>query len=214
MDTLTVSEIFLSIQGEGTRAGLPCTLIRLTGCNLRCAWCDTRHAYEGGRQMSVADVLARVGELGCPLVEVTGGEPLAQPHATLLLRALCDAGYETLLETNGSLDVRGVDGRVVRIVDFKCPSSGQADRNLWANVDCLRPGDEVKFVVADRADYDFARQAVERHRLAEQCTVLLSPVLDRLAPAELAGWILTDGLGVRLSLQLHRILWPDAQRGV
>jgi len=211
---LTVSEIFSSIQGEGTRAGRPCTLVRLSGCNLRCHWCDTQYALTGGRRMSVGDVLGRVEELGCKLVEVTGGEPLTQPAALELLRALADAGYETLLETNGSLDISPVDRRVVRIVDFKCPSSGEQANNLWANVSRLRAADEVKFVVADRADYEFARRALQQHALSERCAVVFSPVFGRLAPAALAEWILADGLDVRLSLQLHRIIWPDADRGV
>jgi len=213
-DLLKVSEIFSSIQGECARAGRPCTLVRLSGCNLRCRWCDTRYALTGGREMSVGEVLGRVEELGCKLVEVTGGEPLTQPAALELLRALADAGHETLLETNGSLDISPVDRRVARIVDFKCPSSGQQANNLWDNVSHLRAADEVKFVLADRADYAFAREALRLHALRRRCAVVFSPVFGRLAPARLAEWILADGLDVRLSLQLHRIIWPHADRGV
>ena len=211
---LRVNEIFLSIQGEGTRAGLPCVLVRLTGCNLRCDWCDTQYSWNEGDLLSVSEVLRRVGALGCKRVELTGGEPLLQDTAPDLLARLCDAGYETLLETNGSIDISMVDPRVVRIVDFKCPSSGQSERNLWDNVRHLAQGDEVKLVIADRADYEYARDVTLRHALIGRCTVIFSPVVLRLAPATLAQWILADALDVRLGLQLHRIIWPDQDRGV
>lgn len=213
-NTLIVNEIILTIQGEGTRAGAPCVLVRLTGCNLDCAWCDTRHARTEGREMSIDDILARVSRLDCPMVELTGGEPLDQPAAPKLLEAFCDAGFETLLETNGSLDISPVDKRVVRIVDIKCPDSGQTDRMLWSNIQQLRPTDEVKFVIASRADYDFAQDTVKNHRLADLCTVIFSPVADSVAAADLAQWIIQDKLPVRMGLQLHKIIWPDAQRGV
>ena len=212
--TLLVNEIFRSIQGEGTRAGLPCTLVRLTGCNLRCSWCDTPHARKEGRWASPDEVLARVAEFGCPRVEVTGGEPLMQSETPGLLRRLCEAGYETLLETNGSMDISDVDERVVRIVDFKCPSSGEQPANRWQNVPHLTQRDEVKFVLADRTDFDFACDAVATHDLTARCAVIFSPILGRLAPATLAEWILGAGLDVRLGLQLHRIIWPRQDRGV
>ena len=212
--TLRVCEIFRSLQGEGTRAGRPCTMVRLAGCNLRCAWCDTAYAWQAGRERTVDDVLARVGRLGGDLVEVTGGEPLLQPAAPRLLRRLLDAGAETLLETNGSLDLACVPQGVVKIVDFKCPASGQAEGNLWANVRHLTGRDEVKFVLADRADYDFARAAIAEHDLPGRCVVIFSPVAGRLAPALLAEWILADRLPVRLGLQLHRMIWPQRDRGV
>ena len=211
---LSVSEVFLSIQGEGSRAGLPCAFVRLAGCNLRCAWCDTPYAWEGGESLSVDDVLGKVASLGCPRVEVTGGEPLAQPGAAELLRRLCDAGCETLLETNGSRDIGVVDPRVARIVDFKCPSSGQAHANRWENVELLTDRDEVKLVLADRADYEFAHAMMVEHELRERCGVILSPVHGRLDPADLAKWVLADGLDVRLGLQLHKIIWPGRDRGV
>jgi 7-carboxy-7-deazaguanine synthase len=211
---LIVNEIILSIQGEGTRAGMPCVLVRLTGCNLDCSWCDTIHARTEGDEMSVDEILAYVGRLGCGLVELTGGEPLYQEHAAGLLEAFCNAGFETLLETNGSLDISQVDERVVRIVDFKCPASGESDRILWANVEQLRPADEAKFVIADREDYEFARSAVAKHSLDERCTVIFSPAAGRLDPAYLAQWILQDNLPVRLGIQLHKIIWPDKDRGV
>jgi len=211
---LRVNEIFLSIQGEGVRAGRPCVLIRLTGCPLRCAWCDTPYAYDEGEPMAIDAICTIVAEFGCPLVEVTGGEPLAQPATPALLTTLCEAGYEVLLETSGACDIAEIDPRVVRIVDIKCPASGEADKMLWENLQHLRPADEVKFVLADRADYDYARDVIARHDLADACTVLMGPVADQLGPAELAAWILADRLTVRLNLQLHKTLWPAKERGV
>ena len=215
---LKVNEIFLTIQGEGTRAGLPCVLVRLSGCNLRCRWCDTRYAWSEGRPMALEDVLAEVRRLRCRRVELTGGEPLLQAAALELLSRLCEDGMEVLLETNGSVDIGPVDERVVRIMDVKCPSSGADGATRWENVALLRPRDEVKFVLADRADYEFARGLVHRHQLAGRCPVLFSPVMvgpdAQLEPALLAKWVLEDGLDVRLSLQLHKILWPGKDRGV
>jgi 7-carboxy-7-deazaguanine synthase len=210
---LSVCEIFLSIQGEASRAGLPCALVRLAGCNLDCVWCDTRYAREGGSEMTVDEVLARLGEFACRRVEITGGEPLCQPGSLELMRRLCDDGWEVLLETNGSLDIAPVDERVVRIVDFKCPASGQSGRTLWSNVEHLRRGDEVKFVLADRGDYDYAVAVLARRRIADRCAVVFTPAHGRLDPARLAQWILADGLDVRLGLQLHRIVWPGEDRG-
>jgi 7-carboxy-7-deazaguanine synthase len=212
--TLTVSEIFRSLQGEGTRAGLPCTFVRLAGCNLRCAWCDTPYARGGGEAMDLEDVLGRVGALGGDRVEVTGGEPLIQPGTPALLARLGELAREVLLETNGSMDIAPVDARVVRIVDFKCPSSGQAARNRWENAEQLTPRDEVKFVIADRADFAFACRRVVRHGLGPRCAVIFSPAAGRLRLDELAAWILDSGLDVRLGVQLHRIIWPDRDRGV
>lgn len=164
--------------------------------------------------MSIDDILAYVARLGCGTVELTGGEPLAQPGAAELLEAFCNAGFETLIETNGSIDISPIDPRVVRIVDVKCPASGQSDKVLWSNIEHLRPADEVKFVIADRQDYDFAKNAVAARGLDERCTVIFSSVADSLDPAELAKWILQDSLSVRLGLQLHKIIWPDKDRGV
>jgi len=213
-EALIVNEIFLSIQGEASRAGLPCTFVRLSGCNLRCAWCDTVYAQEQGQPMSLDEVLARVEEFPCRRVEVTGGEPLSQPATLELLRRLCEAGYETLLETNGSLDVGAVDLRVAKIVDFKCPSSRQSASNHWANVAHLNERDEVKFVIADRRDYEFARAAISKRGIMDKCPVIFSPAHERCGPAELAGWILADGLDVRVGLQLHKIIYPGEERGV
>lgn len=215
MTTLVVNEIFHSIQGESSHAGRPCVFIRLTYCNLRCVWCDTSYAFEEGAPMSVGAILAAVAKTGCRLVEVTGGEPLMQKGVGELFTALCAGGYETLVETGGSLDIGSIDPRVKRIVDFKCPGSGMEKRNMWENVRHLRPGDEVKFVVADRADYDWALEKVREHGLEGRIPVLISPVFGVLDPALLAGWILASGLrGVRLQLQMHKFIWEPSLRGV
>jgi 7-carboxy-7-deazaguanine synthase len=210
---LRVNEIFYSLQGEASFAGRPCVLVRLTGCHLRCVWCDSEHAFYEGEWLTREEVLARVRAFDCPLVELTGGEPLLQPGALPLLAALCDAGYEVLLETSGAVDIAPVDPRVRRIVDVKCPGSGEAGRNHWPNLDLLRPTDELKMVLADEADYEWGRELVLERRLHERCPVWFSPVAGALPPARLAGWILRDRLPVRLQLQLHKLLWGDA-RGV
>jgi 7-carboxy-7-deazaguanine synthase len=212
-ERLKVNEIFYSLQGESTRAGQPCVLVRLTGCHLRCGWCDTAYAFYEGEWLSRDEVLERVAAFGCPLVELTGGEPLLQPGALPLLAALCDAGYEVLLETSGAVDIAAVDPRVRRIVDVKCPGSGEAERNLWSNLDLLRPTDELKLVLADEADYRWARDLVLGRQLHRRCAVHFSPVAGALPPDSLAEWILRDRLPVRLQLQLHKLLW-GAARGV
>jgi 7-carboxy-7-deazaguanine synthase len=228
-ERLRVNEIFYSIQGESTHAGRPCVLVRLTGCQMRCVWCDSEYSFYEGSWMSVEEVLAEVGRLGCGLVEVTGGEPLLQPGALPLMRRLCEHGYEVLLETGGGLDISRVDSRVRRIVDVKCPASGEHRHNLWSNLDRLTPHDELKFVVADRRDYEWAREQLHERRLAELCPVSFSPVVapvearveaplgsvgSGLEPAELAAWMLADRLPVRLGLQLHKLLWGGRTRGV
>ena len=215
--TLKVNEIYRTVLGEGLRAGSPCTIVRLTGCNLRCKWCDTTYAYEQGVEMSVDEVLARVGSPAGAMVLVTGGEPLIQPGAAELLTRLCDAGIDVVLETNGSEDISGVDPRVCRCVDVKCPGSGEAGSFLQANLDHLRPGDEVKFVLAGRGDFDFARDFIGRYDLSARCAVILSPAAGEVRPGEVAEWMLAEPhlpKGVRLGLQLHRIIWPEATRGV
>jgi 7-carboxy-7-deazaguanine synthase len=211
-ETLRVSEIFHSIQGESTRVGLPTTFVRLTGCPLRCIWCDTEYAFAGGEVMSIADVQARIANLGCPNVCVTGGEPLAQKTCLPLLKALCDAGYSVSLETSGALDIGDVDARVSRIVDLKAPDSGEVEKNRWANIDVLTRNDELKLVLASEADYQWAKRMLAEHRLSERCPVLFSPVADRLAPDRLAEWILRDRLPVRFQLQLHKAIW-GGERG-
>ena len=213
-ERLKVNEIFYSIQGESTFAGRPCVLVRLTGCQMRCTWCDTEYSFYEGSWMRVDDVVSDVLAFGCPLVEVTGGEPLLQPGVHPLMSELCDRGLEVLLETGGGLDISGVDSRVRRIVDLKCPASGEASNNHWPNVDALRPTDEVKLVLADRGDYEWARDAIRKHRIDRRCTVHLSPVWDALEPAELASWVLEDRLPARVSTQLHKTLWGAETRGV
>ena len=214
-ETLRVCEIYRSIQGESSRVGLPCVLVRLAGCNLNCSWCDTPHAKaDAGEEMTIDEVLARVASFGCPRVELTGGEPLLQPAAITLLERFCQAGYETLLETNGSLDISTVDPQVRRIVDIKCPASNAAEANLWSNLDHLTRHDEVKFVIAGRADYEYARQVGGEYKLTHRCEVIFSPAVGAVTGAELAKWILADNLDVRLGMQLHKILWPNEEKGV
>ena len=208
---LRITEIFASLQGESTRVGLPTVFVRLTGCPLRCSWCDTAYAFSGGETRTLDDILAEVAGHGLRHVCVTGGEPLAQKGCLALLAALCDADHDVSLETSGALDIAGVDPRVSRIMDLKAPGSGELARNRLENLALLNARDELKFVLADAADYEWAKQQIADHRLAERCTVLLSPVAGALDPAELAGWIVRDRLPVRFQLQLHKILWNDAR---
>jgi 7-carboxy-7-deazaguanine synthase len=207
--TLRITEIFHSIQGESSRVGLPSVFIRLTGCPLRCTWCDTAYAFSGGEPMTVADILMKVADLGCRTVCVTGGEPLAQKACLDLLSALCDAGYSVSLETSGALDVAAVDQRVAKIMDIKAPGSGEADKNLWANLDHLTARDEIKLVLASADDYAWAVDLLQQRRLDHTCSVLFSPVQGQLDPAHLAEWILRDRLPVRFQLQLHKVLWGN-----
>ncbi len=213
-ERLRINEIFYSIQGESTFAGRPCVLVRLTGCQMRCTWCDTEYSFYEGAWMRVDDVIERVLSFDCPLAEVTGGEPLLQPGVHTLMSGLCDRGLEVLLETGGGLDISGVDPRVRRIVDLKCPASGEAANNHWPNLRHLRSTDEVKLVVQDRGDYEWARNAIRKQGIDRLCTVHLSPVSDALEPAELASWVLEDRLPARVSLQLHKTLWGSEERGV
>ena len=208
---LRITEIFASIQGESTWVGLPTVFVRLTGCPLRCSWCDTAYAFTGGENRSLDEVLAEVARHGLKHVCVTGGEPLSQKGCLPLLSALCDAGYAVSLETSGALDIGAVDPRVSRIMDLKAPGSGEVERNLYDNIAQLKADDEVKFVLANADDYAWAKQQIATHRLAERCTVLLSPVAGELDPAQLAEWIVRDRLPVRFQLQLHKILWNDAR---
>jgi 7-carboxy-7-deazaguanine synthase len=212
---LTISEIFSSIQGESTYAGLPCAFVRLTGCDLRCRWCDTPYAFTGGRSMTVDEVIDAVLRLQVPLVEVTGGEPLLQHDVYPLMDGLLARALTVLVETGGHLSLDRIPTGVVRIVDVKCPASGESHRNHWANLDSLRPADQVKFVVQDRDDYVFARSALHTHELAARCaSILFSPVHGVLPPADLAAWILADQLPVRLQLQVHKFIWGAEARGV
>ena len=209
--TLRVTEIFHSIQGESSRVGLPTVFVRLTGCPLRCVWCDTEYAFSGGESMTIGEIAQRVAGFGCATVCVTGGEPLAQKNCLPLLAALCDSGHSVSLETSGALDIGGVDPRVARIVDLKAPGSGEQKKNRWENLELLTSGDELKFVLASSNDYDWAVTACRQHRLFERCAVLFSPVQGQLDPAQLAQWIMDDRLPVRFQLQLHKVLWGSAK---
>ncbi len=209
MTTLRLTEIFLSIQGEANAIGWPTVFIRLTGCPLRCVWCDTNYSFTGGEKIDLDDVVARVDAFGVRHVCVTGGEPLAQRACIPLLAALCDRGYAVSLETSGALDVSAVDPRVSKVVDIKCPGSGEVARNHLENIALLAPGDQLKFVIADRADYDWSVSMVRSRALAERCTVLFSPVTETLAAAQLADWIVADRLPVRFQMQLHKVLWGN-----
>jgi 7-carboxy-7-deazaguanine synthase len=212
---LTVNEIFFSIQGEGTRAGLPCVFVRLTGCPLRCVYCDTAYAFHEGERRGEAEVLAEIDRFPCRLVLLTGGEPLAQPAAFPFVSMLADRGWRVLVETSGHVPLDALDARAVAIVDVKTPASGEVARMHWPNLDRLRPADEVKFVIADRADYEWARALVAERALADRCAaVLFSPVHGTLDPGTLAEWVLADGVPARLQVQLHKYLWPGVERGV
>jgi len=211
---LTVNEIFHSIQGESTRAGHPCVFVRLTACDLRCTWCDTPYAFYEGRKMSVDDVVKAVDQYGCPLVEITGGEPLLQDEVYPLMQRLLDGGHTVMLETGGHRPIDRVPGDVIKVVDVKCPGSGEADKNHWPNLDALAPHDEVKFVIADRADYEFARDVVTGKLRDRTGAILFSPVHGTLDPKLLSEWVLADRLPVQVQLQLHKFIWHPSTRGV
>lgn len=213
--SLTINEIFFSIQGESTQAGRPCVFVRLTACDLRCSWCDTPYAFTEGRKASVAEVADEVGRYGCSLVEITGGEPLLQEDVYPLMQEFLARGCTVMLETGGHRSIARVPPSVVKIIDVKCPASGESHRTDWANLDALAPHDQVKFVVQDRGDYEFAKNTMDRFRLTSRCeAVLISPVHGVLDPRTLAGWILADRLPVRLQLQLHKYIWHPDTRGV
>lgn len=207
-DSLKITEIFRSVQGESDSAGWPTVFVRLTGCPLRCVWCDTAYAFQGGEWMEIDSVMQRVADLGTRHVCVTGGEPLAQKRCLELLKGLCNAGHSVSLETSGALPVAEVDPRVVKVLDLKAPGSGESGRNLWANLDDLQRHDQIKFVIADRADFDWAAEQIRTHDLA-RWDVLLSPVWETLPPSTLADWLLESELEARLQVQLHKVLWGD-----
>ncbi len=212
---LLVHEIYRSVQGESTFAGLPCVFVRCAVCDSRCRWCDTPHAFTQGEPLPRPTVLARALAFDCPLVEVTGGEPLLQPDVLPLMSELADAGRTVLLETSGAHDITPVDRRVHVILDLKCPDSGECHRNRWANLDALKPTDQIKFVIASRRDWDWAAATIRQHRLDDRFQCLVSPVFGSLPPVELAGWLLDSGLNrVRLQLQLHKFIWGPTTRGV
>ncbi|MFN2239847.1 MAG: radical SAM protein [Thermoanaerobaculia bacterium] len=209
---IRITEIFHSIQGESTHVGRPCIFIRLAGCNLRCVWCDSEYTFTGGEKMSVEEILEKIRPWPTRLVEVTGGEPLAQKESFDLIARLCDEGYEVLIETSGSIDTEPVDPRAKIILDVKCPGSGEESKNYWPNLERLRSHDEVKFVIADRVDYEYARD-LTRERLAGR-TVIFSPVWGALPLADLAAWMLEDGVEARMQVQLHKLIWGAEARGV
>ena len=213
---LRVTEVFRSIQGESTHAGRPCTFVRLTGCPMRCVWCDSEYTFTGGDHVSIETILQQVRAFGCQLVEVTGGEPLAQKEAFELIRRLCDADFEVLIETGGYVSTANVDQRAKVILDVKCPASGEAERNDWSNLERLQPDrDEVKFVVVDRADWEFAKEIIERFQLqARTRAILISPAWGQVDLRELADWIAGSGLNIRMQLQVHKYIWGPEARGV
>ena len=211
---MKVNEIFFSIQGESTYAGLPCAFVRLAGCNLRCTYCDTRHAYEEGERQMAGQVIEALKRFPASLVEITGGEPLLQEETPSLISALAEQGYKVLVETNGSVSIRGIDARATIIMDIKCPGSGMSEKMMWKNIGLLRPHDEIKFVLTGRNDYRWAIEIIEKYRLQEKRTVHMSPAFGVLEPHRLASWILEDGVNVRLHLQLHKYVWPAVKRGV
>jgi 7-carboxy-7-deazaguanine synthase len=209
---LKITEIFFSLQGEARTVGCPTVFVRLTGCPLRCQYCDTAYAFTGGQWLELDEILSKVASYGARHVTVTGGEPLAQPNCLPLLQKLCDAGYSVSLETGGANDISQVDARVSKVMDLKTPASGESARNLWSNLQHIAAGDQIKFVICDRKDYEWAKQAIEEHGLAQRCEVLISPSHTQQPAAELADWVLADRLPVRFQIQLHKYLWGD-QRG-
>ena len=211
---MLINEIFKSIQGESSFAGFPCSFIRVTGCNLRCSYCDTRYAYFEGKEMSIDQIVEEVKKLKCPLVEITGGEPLLNEEVYPLIDKLLAENFQLLLETNGSLDISRVDGRVARIVDIKCPSSGMSHKMYWDNIKHLRHSDEVKFVIGSRLDYVWCREIIEKYQLQKRAKISLSLMYGKLKPEKLAGWMLADNLPARLQIQLHKYIWPGRERGV
>jgi 7-carboxy-7-deazaguanine synthase len=210
---MKIAELFSSIQGESTFAGLPCTFVRTAGCNLRCSYCDTLYARAGGTEMTVGHICRVVKEAGIALVELTGGEPLLQEESYRLMDCLLGEGYRVLLETNGSVSVERLDKRVIKIMDLKCPGSGMSGHMMFSNLDLLNPDDEIKCVISDKADFDWAVRIIRDYRLVERCSVLISPVLQRLMPAQAAEWILQERLPVRLQLQQHKLIWPEKASG-
>lgn len=211
---LKVNEIFYSIQGESSKAGLPCVFVRLTYCNLRCTYCDTAYAFYEGTDYSIDDIIKKIEEYKCNLVEITGGEPLYQEESLELMKQLCNKGYVVMLETGGSLPIKNVDNRVMIIMDLKCPSSGMMKKNLYDNINYIKPTDEIKFVIGTKEDYDWAKEIISKYDLLNKCTVLFSVVFNQLEPIQLVNWILEDKLNVRFQLQLHKYIWHPETRGV
>ena len=210
---MRITEIYQSIQGESSYAGLPCVFVRTTGCDLRCSWCDSEFTFTGGTTMSLEQIMSEVEKYNCELVELTGGEPLLQHEIYDLATRLADAGYKVLIETGGHRDISKLDPRVIRIMDLKCPASGECEKNLWTNLEHLRPIDEVKFVIADRGDYEWALNTIREHQLEERVKILISTSFGSIAAAEVVVWILEDKLRARFQLQLHKYIWPPEERG-
>ena len=211
---IKINEIYLSVQGESTHTGLPCIFIRLTGCNLRCSWCDTAYAFHEGKNMSIDEILQKVENFGIHLVEITGGEPLMQDNVYTLMKRLIEKGYKVMLETGGSISLERVPKDVIKIMDLKCPGSGEQDKNNLDNLKLLAPHDEVKFVILDRKDYEWSRDIIKKYKINETAHILISPVFDKLELKEMVKWILEDQLPVRLQTQLHKIIWDKNTIGV
>ncbi len=211
---LKVNEIYNSIQGESSKAGLPCVFVRLTYCNLRCVYCDTSYAFYDGKDYSIDEIIKEVKKFGCNLVEITGGEPLVQDETSELMGRLCDEGYQVMLETGGSLPIEKIDDRVIIIMDLKCPSSGMSKKNYYENINYLKSIDEVKFVIGNREDYEWSKEILSKYKLTGKCIVLFSVVFGQLEPHTLVSWILEDKLNVRFQLQMHKFIWDPAAKGV
>ena len=212
--SLKINEIYYSVQGESTHAGRPCIFIRLTYCNLRCSYCDTEYAFYDGKDMEITDIMSEIKQWDCNLVEVTGGEPLFQEECIDLLNELVNSNYEVMLETGGSLSISNVPKKVIKIVDFKCPSSKMVKKNLWSIVDDLQPHDEVKFVIGNRGDFDWAKDRITEYSLDKICTLLFSPTFGEIDPQQIVEWILAENLPVRMQLQMHKMIWSPEEKGV
>jgi len=211
---IKINEIYKSIQGESSKAGLPCVFVRLTYCNLRCTYCDSEYAFYDGKEMSISQIIDEVKKYNCKLVEITGGEPLFQNESIDLMKQLCDKGFDVMLETSGSLSIKDIDARVKIIMDLKCPSSKMMKKNLYENIEFLKPTDEIKFVIGNREDYDWSKKIISDYRLNEKCEILFSVVFEQLKPVTLVEWILEDNLNVRYQLQMHKYIWDPKQKGV
>lgn len=213
-NTLRINEIFFSIQGESSYAGMPCIFIRLTYCNIRCSFCDTQYAFFEGEYKSFDNILSEIKKYNCSLVEITGGEPLVQKNVLPFMTILCDSDYEVLIETGGHMDISGIDARIKRIMDIKCPGSGESDKNYWQNLDFIKETDQIKFVIGDQVDYDWAKDIIDKYNLFGKCPILMSPNFNKISNKTLTEWILADQLDVRFQLQMHKYIWPPDQRGV
>jgi 7-carboxy-7-deazaguanine synthase len=211
---IKINEIFFSIQGESSKAGLPCVFVRLTYCNLRCSYCDTEYAFYEGSDMTIESIIEKVREYGCNLVEITGGEPLVQKESLELMTRMCDEGFEVMLETGGSLPVKDIDKRVKIILDLKCPSSKMMKKNCFENIEFIKPIDEVKFVIGTREDYDWAKDIITEYKLTDRCEILFSVIFGELEPVTLVNWILEDKLKIRYQLQMHKFIWHPEKKGV